>query len=253
MKNLKLFTQELLVETASLFPELRVLKYLPSKKAVQKEWQGVFDTPTRKLLKELWELVNNTGSYSDLFSKKLESNKNLHIKFTLDNFVFNFITSSRNIIEDKYKYQHEMGEYYTSGSKQNPLYETKYTEMNYQINIKDNKFIIFIDYEIRTFMQNDFTDRVTDDLYEDVWKQINSINILSNLLTKSVYYSLVDGGMDSDDEPYIRFFMDLDVTIPEYEDEDEEPLCWGMSKAVRYKNIIAKKIKIELENGGFQF
>jgi len=219
MKNLKLFTQQLLVETASLFPELRVLQYLPSKKSVQKEWQGEFDTYTRKFLKELWGLVNNkTGPYSNLFSKKLKSNKGLHIKFSLDDFVFNFVKSSRNIIEDKYKYQHEMGEYYTSGNNDNLLYKTEYTRMNYQINMNrgDNTFIIFIDYEILTFMKNDFIDRKTDDLYEDIWKQINSINILSSLSTKYVYYNLVDGGRDSDDEPYIRFFMNIDINIHNY-------------------------------------
>ena len=254
MKNLKLFTQELLIETASLFPELRVLKYLPSKNAVKEEWKGVFDTYTLTFLKEFWELVNNEeGPHSVLFSERISENKLSHEMFSLKQFAFNFIESSKRL--DKTNEKYDFPGIYVSSDRHLGLSRSLLTKLNCHISKGNQMYILIFDYETLSHRKQKHNKYTNEELYDEIFHQIKMIDVLSSLTNKYTFVNSVKYIKYTDDDAYLRFHieleLDLDINLYKYDRRKVENFT--STAARKHEEIIFEKVKLELEKKGFQF
>lgn len=235
--NLNDFTKHLLVHTMSFFPELAILKYLQSRNAVQKEWGDNFDTNTKKILKDLWELVNNkNGEYYDLFSKKLVENKSKERKFSLKELYLSIIPLSEGIIENK-NYSH--GKYYMGHTNKENYLSSGNTEISFNIKkVSEGKFNFELKYKIilpevdgvTTYPTADQVE-YSDFVYENLLTLLNTINCLSSLTDKINQSAsdtdwvnlIVTRYVEEVYHPYLSFFIDFDINIDKMrEDNDDE-------------------------------
>ena len=224
--NLNSFVKQLLVQNMSFFPELAIIKYLPSRKSVQKEWGDNFDTNTKKLLKDLWELVNNkNGEYFDLFSKYLLENKKHEKVFSLKEFHLSLINIVDSVIEND---NYSEGDFYMGHSSKEYYLSSETTQLSFTINkISDGNFNFEVKYKI-ILPETDFilpilVDKMLDNelVFNELLIQINTINCLSSLTSKINYYpyhadwkyGILSNRVERVYYPYLSFFIDFDIDI----------------------------------------